>query len=171
LVIRIHKLSLKASGAFDKLEGEWLYLLESEASFKLADNAAVKRTDLKVSEMVAVGVDDLLVQERTDFVSKLYRVKLTAASALPAKWDLAETDPSLEKYVAGEAAFVDVTPLVKALVFDGVAYAATQQTPALPNKIEGVAVLGNFLVLVNDNDFNAAQKTIVTLLPLPAAAK
>lgn len=170
--IRIHKISLKASGAFDKVEGEWLYLLENESAFKLADNVAVKRTDLKVSEIVALGTDDLLVQERTDFVTKIYRVKLTAGAALDAaKWDALATTPSLEKYAAADAAFTGVTPVAKVAVFDGVAYAAANTMPALPNKIEGVAILGDFLVLVNDNDFAATQKTIVTLLPLPAAAK
>ena len=171
LVIRIHKISLKANGKFDKMEGEWLYVLDTEVTFKLADNAAVKRTDLKVSEMVALGTDDLLVQERTDFVSKIYRVKLTAAQALEAKWDAVSTTPSLEQYDATNVAFTGVTAVAKMPVFDGVAYAAANQTPALPAKIEGITILGDYLVLVNDNDFNAAQKTIVTLLPLPAAAK
>ncbi|MDX2022043.1 MAG: esterase-like activity of phytase family protein [Deltaproteobacteria bacterium] len=171
LVIRIHKVSLKANGAFDKVEGEWLYLLDNEATFKLADNAAVKRTDLKVSEMVALGTDDLLVQERTDFVAKIYRVKLSTAAPLEAKWDAVATDPSLEKYDTANAAFAGVAAVAKVLVFDGVAYAAANQTPALPNKIEAITILGDYLVLVNDNDFNASQKTMVTLLPLPAAAK
>ena len=172
LVIRIHKLSLKGNGAFHKVEGEWLYLLDTETSFVLPDAKAVKRKDLKVSEMVALATDDLLVQERTDFVTKIYRIKLTSTTALDeTKWDAVATTPSLETFVATDAAFAGVTPVTKVAVFDGVAYAAANQMPALPNKVEGITILGDFLVLVNDNDFNAAQKTIVTLLPLPAAAK
>ena len=172
LVIRIHKLSLKGNGEFQKVAGEWLYLLNTETSFVLANATPVKRTDLKLSEMVALGTDDLLVQERTDFVTKIYRIKLDTTTALDeAKWDAVATMPSLETFVATDVAFAGVTPVTKVAVFDGVAYAAANQLPALPNKVEGITVLGDFLVFVNDNDFNAAQKTIVTLLPLPAAAK
>jgi Esterase-like activity of phytase len=172
LVIRIHKISLTAGGTFDKVEGEWLYLLDTEATFVLSDKVAVKRTDLKLSEMVALGVDDLLIQERTDFVTKIYRAMLGSSTKLDAtKWDDAATLPTLEQFSATDVAFTGVKAVSKNLVFDGVVRAGNQSVPMLPNKIEGIFVMGNLLVFVNDNDFVGAQKTIVTLLPRPAAAK
>ena len=68
---------------------EWLYPLDAPDSFR-RDAAAgeVKRSDVKVSEIVAVGADRLLVLERVSLTTKLYLVDLDPKAAL----DLAYLD-------------------------------------------------------------------------------
>ena len=170
LNIRLFKLELNANHSFKQVTGEWLYVMDAASTFIPAGGTSPKAKDLKISEMVALGADDLLVQERTDDYFKIFRVKLADADTLAAKWDALATDPSLEKLVPADFAGASVTALAKIPVFDMVTYTGS---PALPKKIEGVGVLGDQLLLVNDNDFgiDSAQKTLVTLLPLPAAAK
>jgi hypothetical protein len=170
LNIRLFKLELNANHTFKQVTGEWLYVMEAASTFVPAGGTLPKTKDLKISEMVALGADDLLVQERTDDYFKIFRVKLADADKLAAKWDVLATDPSLEKLLQADLAGASVTALAKTPVFDMVTYAGS---PALPKKVEGVGVLGDQLLLVNDNDFgiDPTQKTLVTLLPLPAAAK
>jgi len=104
-------------------------------------------SELKISSVVAVGRDRLLVEERTDKAARLQVVKLTRGTdILGDKWDDDTTSPSLEQLDDPAASGVPV--LRKRLVVDlGV-------VKGVPGKIEGVArVDHDTLALINDNDF------------------
>ncbi|MBO1330523.1 esterase-like activity of phytase family protein [Streptomyces sp. VRA16 Mangrove soil] len=104
-------------------------------------------SELKISSVVALGGDRLLVEERTDKAARLQEVRLTrGANILGEQWDDATTTPSLEQLDDPAAAGVPV--LKKRLVVDLNTVAGVQ------DKIEGVAVTGrDRLALINDNDF------------------
>ncbi|WP_406328121.1 esterase-like activity of phytase family protein [Streptomyces sp. NBC_00203] len=104
-------------------------------------------SELKISSVVAVGRDRLLVEERTDKAARLQWVKLTRdANILGGTWDTDTTSPSLEQLDDPAAAGVPVLP--KRLVVD------LGTVEGVPGKIEGVArVDHDTLALINDNDF------------------
>ncbi|WP_406276901.1 esterase-like activity of phytase family protein [Streptomyces sp. NBC_00191] len=104
-------------------------------------------SELKISSVVAIGGDTLLVQERTDKTSRLHRVTLPhGAGILGGAWDNPATSPSYEQIEDPSAAGVPV--LRKNLVAD------FTKVAGVPGKVEGVALVGReTLVLVNDNDF------------------
>ncbi|MEV0931849.1 esterase-like activity of phytase family protein [Streptomyces phaeochromogenes] len=104
-------------------------------------------SELKISSVVAVGRDRLLVEERTDKAARLQIVKLTrGADILGEKWDDDTTSPSLEQLDDPAASGVPV--LRKRLVVD------LGTVKGVPGKIEGVArVDHDTLALINDNDF------------------
>lgn len=104
-------------------------------------------SELKISSVVAVGSDRLLVEERTDKAARLQLVKLTRdADILGDAWDTDTTSPSLEQHDDPAAAGVPV--LSKRLVVD------LGTVEGVPGKIEGVArVDHDTLALINDNDF------------------
>lgn len=104
-------------------------------------------SELKISSVVAIGRDTLLVQERTDKASRLHRVRLDRhADLLGSRWDGASTAPSLEQL--DDPAGQGVPVLGKRLVVD------LGTVDGVPGKIEGVAVTGrSSLALINDNDF------------------
>jgi hypothetical protein len=126
---------------------EWLYPLDAPESFRCDGKAGeVERSDVKVSEIVTVGVDRLLVLERVSLTTKLYLVDLDEAAALdPAYLDEA-TRPTVEELSADGAA--DLPVLAKRLVL------SSDDLPGLGADLEGVALLsGRSLLIVNDNDF------------------
>jgi len=104
-------------------------------------------SELKISSVVAVGRDRLLVEERTDKAARLQVVKLTRGTdILGDKWDDDTTSPSLEQLDDPAASGVPV--LRKRLVVD------LGAVKGVPGKIEGVArVDHDTLALINDNDF------------------
>ncbi|MEV5979549.1 esterase-like activity of phytase family protein [Streptomyces sp. NPDC052114] len=104
-------------------------------------------SELKISSVVAVGRERLLVQERTDKAARLQSVTLDRRSnILGGKWDKDTTQPSLEQLDDPAASGVPV--LDKRLVVD------LGAVDGVPGKIEGVArVDGRTLALINDNDF------------------
>ncbi|MBD0710270.1 MULTISPECIES: esterase-like activity of phytase family protein [unclassified Streptomyces] len=105
-----------------------------------------KTSELKISSVVALGGDRLLVQERTDKSARVHEVRLRPSSdILGTPWDTTAA-PALEQ-LDGKAA--DKGPfLPKRLVVD------LNTVPGVPGKIEGIAVEGSStLVLINDNDF------------------
>ncbi|MFF3615701.1 esterase-like activity of phytase family protein [Streptomyces sp. NPDC002580] len=104
-------------------------------------------SELKISSVVAVGRDRLLVEERTDRTARLQAVRLTrGADILGGPWDSDTTSPSLEQLDDPSAAGVPV--LGKRLVVD------LGTVAGVPGKIEGVArVDHDTLALINDNDF------------------
>ncbi|MBJ3812749.1 esterase-like activity of phytase family protein [Streptomyces flavofungini] len=104
-------------------------------------------SELKISSVVAVGRDRLLVEERTDKAARLQVVRLDRrANILGGRWDDAATRPSLEQLEDPAASGVPV--LRKRLVVD------LGTVDGVPGKIEGVARLNkNTLALINDNDF------------------
>ncbi|WP_405933001.1 esterase-like activity of phytase family protein [Streptomyces sp. NBC_00827] len=110
-------------------------------------------SELKISSVVAVGRDKLLVEERTDKAARLQTVKLTSsANILGGPWDSDTTSPSLEQLDDPAASGVPV--LRKSLVVD------LGTVDGVPGKIEGVArVDDNTLALINDNDFGMTDGT------------
>lgn len=134
-------------------------------------------SELKISSVVAIGGNDLLVEERTDRAARLHRVTLPrGAGILGSRWDTPSASPSYEELADPAASGVPV--LRKSLVVD------LGAVTSVPGKIEGVAVTGrNTLALINDNDFGMTDgadafdadgrlvdsgiETSVTLLKLP----
>jgi hypothetical protein len=104
-------------------------------------------SELKISSVVAVGGDRLLVEERTDKAARLQLVRLThGADILGGPYDDDTTSPSLEQLDDPAAGGVPV--LRKRLVVD----LGTVQ--GVPDKIEGIARVDHeTLALINDNDF------------------
>ncbi|GHI09495.1 Tat pathway signal protein [Streptomyces cellostaticus] len=104
-------------------------------------------SELKISSVVAVGGDSLLVEERTDKAARLQLVRLgRKADILGGPWDDDTTSPSLEQLDDPAAAGVPV--LAKRLVVD------LGKVSGVPGKIEGIArVDHDTLALINDNDF------------------
>ncbi|MCX4231315.1 esterase-like activity of phytase family protein [Streptomyces ortus] len=110
-------------------------------------------SELKISSVVAVGREELLVEERTDKAARLQVVKLSrGADILGQAWDDSTTSPSLEQLEDPAASGVPV--LRKRLVVD------LGMVEGVPGKIEGVArVDRDTLALINDNDFGMSDGT------------
>ena len=120
---------------------------------------------MKLSALVALDSNTLLVQERTDNSFLLSTITIVEnANILGSKWDLAETSPSLESYTGvGTNAEVEalIAAIKKKVVFN------STSIPSMPGKIEGVAVLDtNNIVVVNDNDFNFAYNATTGLVDI-----
>ncbi|EGX60019.1 hypothetical protein SZN_09628 [Streptomyces zinciresistens K42] len=110
-------------------------------------------SELKISSVVAVGGDRLLVEERTDRTARLQLVRLDRrANILGSAWDDTTTSPSLEQLDDPAASGVPV--LAKRLVVD------LGKVPGVPGKIEGIArVDRDTFALINDNDFGMTDGT------------
>jgi hypothetical protein len=129
------------------LLAQYVYPLDEPASFG-RDHARgdLQRSDIKVSELVCVGADRLLVLERGSETTKLYLVELDPTCALPDDHALAETRPTVEEHSA--AGTLDLPVLAKQLVLN------TDDHPEVSADLEGMALLDDrTLLLVNDNDF------------------
>jgi len=139
----------KIDRATGKLLGEFVYVMDDATSFR-ADNKkeAQKQNAVRMSEMVFLGPDKLLVLERIGKTSKFYAVDLAAASPLDASWDDAATLPSLEQLSAADLAAKGITPVAKTLLLD------TDDVEGMPKKVEGVAVMSpTEMIVFNDSDF------------------
>ncbi|CAO5163898.1 Esterase-like activity of phytase [Frankia sp. AiPs1] len=136
---------LRFDTASKKVTGEYVYRLQDVTTFD--PSAEGDPSELKISSLAAVNDHTLLVDERTDPVARLYTVDLRkATNILGTKWDTATTSPSLESLA--DPASAGVTGLPKTLAVD------LEAVPGMPDKIEGVAVLGpRSIAVANDNDF------------------
>lgn len=150
--------------AAEKVTGEWLYVMDDPASFA-ADNKkkARKPSDVKISEMVLLEGEKLLVLERISKTTKFYRIDLAGAATIPAKFDDIATSPSLAQIPAGKLAEHGLAPLKKVLVLN------TDDLAIKPvKKVEGIALLNEReMVLVNDNDFGLGGKTRMIKVSFP----
>ena len=158
---RILKLDLKSR----QVVGEYVYTLDPAESFK--NDKSDKQSDVRISELTAVGVDQLIVLERIAKTTTLHAIDLGAATnILGTDWDKVETSPSLEQTAAADLAAKGITPVSKRLWLDSSTY------PELPEKVEGVAIVdGKELVLINDDDFGIeGAKTRIVRLTMPSAA-
>ncbi|MFD7136078.1 esterase-like activity of phytase family protein [Streptomyces sp. NPDC059894] len=124
--------------------GEYAYRFDP---VNVVDPSEDDTSELKISSVVAVGGDRLLVEERTDKAARLHLVRLDrGANILGGRWDDEATSPSLEQLDDPAASGVPV--LSKRLVVD------LGTVAGVPGKIEGVArVDRDTLALINDNDF------------------
>ena len=129
--------------ASERVTAEYVYRLQPAAEFGNADPGEVR-----LSAAVAVGPSTLLLDERTDPMTKLYLAELNGATnILGSRWDDPATTPSLE--ALADPAAAGVTPLTKRLVVD------LSEVGGVPHKIEGLAIVDPTTVTVaNDNDFD-----------------
>ncbi|MGV9883046.1 esterase-like activity of phytase family protein [Streptomyces sp. NPDC003006] len=135
---------LRFSPKKQMVTAEYVYRFDA---VDVVDPSEDDTSELKISSVVAVSRDRLLVQERTDKAARLQTVTLNRrADILGGKWDKATTRPSLEQLEDPAASGVPV--LAKRLVVD------LGAVDGVPDKVEGVArVDGRTLALINDNDF------------------
>ncbi|GII26931.1 esterase-like activity of phytase family protein [Planotetraspora mira] len=124
--------------------GEYAYKFEDVTTFDPKVNG--DQSQMKISGLAYAGRDRLLVDERTDNVTRIYQIDLSRASnLLKGRFDDPKTTPSLE-------ALTDLSAVrlpAKSLVLEPNAL-----IPSLPGKLEGLAVLDRWTVaLANDNDF------------------
>ncbi|MCC9624567.1 esterase-like activity of phytase family protein [Thalassospira sp. MA62] len=131
--------------ANEQLTGEYIYQLDDPQTFR--NDPSDKQNAPRISEVLALGSDRLLVLERTNKTTKLHEVKLDGATNILATlWDDMSTSPSLEQQ--NDLAPINITAVSKTLRFDSADY------PQAPNKLEGLAIMGDgALAMINDNDF------------------
>jgi hypothetical protein len=138
--IRLFKIDRAAM----KVVGEYVYTLDDPASFRR--DPSKRQNDPRISELMAIGTDRLVVLERTEQTTKLYEVQLDGATNIAgSRWDDIATSPSLEATSLPDA---KVTAVPKTLRLD------TANLSDIVGKTEGMALLGDgSLLLINDDDF------------------
>jgi len=137
---------LKVNAQTGVVEGEWAYVFDPVNTI---DSTTTKATELKLSAMVALDSDTLLVQERTDNAFIVAQIDLNPSqSILGTAYDSAGATASLESLAVTNPALQAVAP-AKTVIF------RSTSVPELPKKIEGMAVVNpNTLAFINDNDFS-----------------
>ncbi len=159
--VRLFKISLQSGGELDSVVGEYVYELDKPDTFT-GDNTS-QQSDVKVSEMVALGTDKLVILERVTRHTKLYRILISAdtTNILGTEWDTEATSQSLSLETLPDLAAQGITPLSKTKVFDSLSEKAD-----LMSNVEGMAVLNSdYVALINDNDFGVEGiKTSITIL-------
>ncbi|WP_327006941.1 esterase-like activity of phytase family protein [Dactylosporangium sp. NBC_01737] len=131
---------LRFSTRTGKVTAEYAYQF---APVSVVDPGQTNPAELKLSSIVGIGPNTVLVQERTDQAARLYLADLRkATNLLGGRYDDPTTTPSLEQ----DASTVKLAP--KVLVLD------LNTVPGTQKKIEGVAVVNPWTIaLINDNDF------------------
>jgi hypothetical protein len=146
----------KIERATMKAVGEFVYVLDDPQSFRRDPSS--KPSDPRISELMAIGLDRLIVLERSEKTTKLHEVQLSGSTDIfGSRWDEASTQPTLEQSDAGK---VGIVPLNKVLRLD------TADLPQVVGKTEGMTLLGDgALVLINDDDFGitGARTQIVAI--------
>ncbi|WP_374311499.1 esterase-like activity of phytase family protein [Dongia sp.] len=152
---------LKVDAATGKPVGEFVYQLDPHTTFK-NDKKADKQSDVRLSEITAVGQDKLVILERIAKTTKLHLVDLSAGTdILGTAWDDPKTSPSLEQ---ADLAAAGVKPLTKTLWFD------SSEHEGMPAKVEGVAIIApDTLVIINDDDFGIDGKSKTQIVRLKLA--
>jgi hypothetical protein len=157
---------LKLDLASQQVVGEYVYALDPFNTFE-NDPKADKESDVRISELSAVGPDQLIVLERIAKTTKLYAINLDGATdILGTAWDDKATSPALEQVMTADLAGKGINPVSKKLWLD------SSDHPELPEKVEGVAILeSGDLILINDDDFGIdGAHTMIVRLTLPAPA-
>lgn len=154
--VRVMKYML-VDGELGDAVGEYVYQIDMPETFTdgVIGDLNKNQSDVKISEMLAVGDDDLIILERISKTTKLYRINLASGdnilnSTLSSTGVVANESDEL-KTLEGvfNLSAVDATPVSKSLVFNSMIDA-----PDLPKKIEGIAWLdAQHIMLINDNDF------------------
>jgi hypothetical protein len=123
----------KIERASMKVVGEYVYTLDDPGSCRR--DPSKRQNDPRISEMMAVGLDRLVVLERTEQTTKLYEIQLEGATNIAGtRWDDPATLPSLEQTAVADA---KVTAVPKTLRLD------TANLPDIVGKTEGMALLGD----------------------------
>ena len=139
----------KIERATGKVLGEYVYQLDDATSFA-ADNKKEpqKQNAVRLSEMIALGPDKLMVIERISKTTKFYTVSLADGKSLDPAYDDVATSPSLEQLSAAEIEAKGIKPLVKTLVLN------SDDVGNMPKKIEAVAVMSpTEMIVLSDSDF------------------
>ena len=129
--------------------GQFVYALDDAASFR-SDNKkeAQKQNAVRLSEMVAIGNDKLLVLERISKTTKFYMIDLSTGTPIEASYDDTATSPSLEQMSAADLETKGIKTVVKTLLLD------SDDAENLPKKIEAVAVMSpTEMIVLSDSDF------------------
>jgi hypothetical protein len=132
-----------------KVLGEYVYMLDEATSFA-ADNKkeAQKQNAVRLSEMVALGPDRLMVVERISKTTKFYAVNLADATPLDATFDDLATSPSLEQLSAAEIEAKGIKPLAKTLLLN------SDDVENMPKKVEAAAIMSpTEMIVLSDSDF------------------
>ncbi|RJG50479.1 choice-of-anchor I family protein [Motilimonas pumila] len=179
--VRVMKLGLTA-GSVTGIEGEYVYVLDTPHTFAnvasgqgdLKDGAVRKQSDVKVSEMIAIDSDKLVVLERISEVTKLYAIDLASGDNIHGK-DIStgavENQESTQTKTLEQVydlVSVGAKPVQKQLVFNSLT-----SSHQLPKKVEGLALLDeSHLALINDNDFGIdGETTQIQVLPIAEQLK
>ena len=86
----------KIERASMKVVGEYVYTLDDPTTFRR--DPSKRQNDPRISELMAIGLDRLVVLERTEQTTKLYEIELGGATNIVGtRWDDAATSPSLEQ--------------------------------------------------------------------------
>jgi len=135
---------LRMNLATKAIDAEWIYKFEAP---EVVDPTTTKPADLKLSALVALTSNILLVQERTDNSFIVAQVALNPAqSILGGAFDTSAA-PTLESLKPTDAAVTSMLPF-KTVIF------RSTTVPEMPMKVEGMAVENaNTLAFINDNDF------------------
>ena len=167
---RLYKLEIgKDTGGATTLTpvAEYVYRLDDFAAFaKLGATDAKKPSDLRISEMTALGHEHFLVDERTDQIARFFEIDLAGATnILGSKWDDVATSPTLEQAV--DLAGTDIIPVKKTERL--LASSLEGATPRFPGKIEGLSLTADGkLFMINDNDFGiSGAETVITIVEDP----
>lgn len=139
----------KIERATGKVAGQYLYALDDATSFR-ADNKkeTQKQNAVRLSEMVAVGDDRLLVLERISKTTKFYLIDLKSGTPIDAIYDDPVTAPSLEQLTTAEIEAKGMMPVAKTLLLD------SDDASDLPKKIEAIAVMSpTEMIVLSDSDF------------------
>jgi len=177
--VRLLKYALNSNGSLGSRLGEYVYTLDTPQTFAdlhsgtgdLKNGAFRDQSNVKVSEMVAVGMDDLIVLERISKVTKLYRVSLDTGTNIPRDTStstVTNKESTLNKTLEQlfDPGSAGATPLVKSLVFNSLT--DMPEGMSLPGKVEGIALLDDdYVLLINDNDFGIeGNPTVATVLKI-----
>lgn len=182
--VRLLKYTLNNDGSLGQRIGDYVYILDTPQTFAdlhsrsgdLKNGAFRKQSKVKISEMVAVGTDDLIILERVSKVTKLYRVDLSTGERLISNGTVAgvsdiavpNNESTSDKTLAQlyDPTSVGAQPLMKSLVFNSLT--DMPKGMSLPSKVEGIALLDdNYVLLINDNDFGIeGDPTVATILKI-----
>ena len=146
-----HPLALleRVDAATMRVSAQFIYPLDRPSSFRRdAEQGKVDWSDIKVSELVMVDRERLLVLERASATTKLYQVQINPAYALKPEHLEMATRPTIDELSARGDLEERVPVLKKALVL------STDDLTEFDADLEGMILLSpRTLLLVNDNDF------------------
>jgi hypothetical protein len=146
----------KIERASMRVVGQYVYRLDHPSTFRR--DPSQRQSDPRISELMAIGLDRLVVLERTEQTTKLYEVDLREATDIAgSRWDDPLTRPTLEQI---ELSSAEIKPVAKLLRVD------TADFPAIAGKTEGMALLGDgALAIINDDDFGiVGMRTQIVVL-------
>jgi hypothetical protein len=137
------------NGQTGALVAEYVYPLdEPDTFFRDAGWGKVKRSDVKISEIIVTPEREMFVLERISQSTKIYRVALTPDKVAPATLSDAATRPTLEEMTRKDVGRAQIPTLTKTLIL------STDDHPQIGADLEGMLLLNpTCLLLCNDSDF------------------